>query len=141
MNGTTASLAPARPIAILVMTWNTRPATARTPVARCADWSSTRCRIMRTSRSVASRPIITVRLSATRVTTPAKNSVKKNPYAYITVPLPVISTPAQSRPSADATISASTDFDTVRTPRLLVEVRTVAAFSFCFARAICSSIV
>ncbi|GHJ06342.1 hypothetical protein TPA0907_07090 [Micromonospora humidisoli] len=57
------------------------------------------------------------------------------------MPLPVISTPAQNSPSADATISAIVPFDTVRTPRLLVEVRTVAAFSFCCARAICSSIV
>ncbi len=141
MNGTTASVGPARPIATLVMTWKTSPATPSTPVARCADWSSTRCRMSSTRRSVASRPSITVMLSETRATTPAKNSVKKNPYEYMTPPAPASSTPAHARPSAEAVSATIADFDIVRAPRLVVVVRTVVAFSFCCARAICSSIV
>ncbi|MCI4062041.1 hypothetical protein MRQ36_05475 [Micromonospora sp. R77] len=94
-----------------------------------------------TSRSVASSPIITVRLNDTRATTPAKNSVKKKPYAYNMVPAPASSTPAHAMPSADATSATSAAFGRVRTPRLVLAVRTVAAFSFCCARPICSSIV
>ncbi|MEU0150397.1 hypothetical protein [Micromonospora fulviviridis] len=94
-----------------------------------------------TSRSVASSPSITVRLSETRATTPAKNSVKKNPYEYMTVPAPASSRPAQATASADAASATIADLDIVRAPRLLLVVRTVVAFSFCSARAICSSIV
>ncbi|WP_237747197.1 hypothetical protein [Micromonospora lupini] len=82
-----------------------------------------------------------MRLNDTRAITPAKNSVKKKPYAYAVWPAPVSMIAAQSAARTDAISNVVAERDRVRTPRLLVLVRTSVAFSFCFARAICSSIV
>ncbi len=69
-NGMKASMNCILPMAYLVHRWTPSEATAMTPVVRCVDCSSRRWRIVRTSRSVETRPTMIVIESDTSVSTP-----------------------------------------------------------------------
>jgi hypothetical protein len=71
-NGTKMSIRPMKSLAYFVHTCRKSAPTAITPVVRCADWSSTRCRMLSTSRSVAISPTMIVTESDTKLMTPMK---------------------------------------------------------------------